>query len=510
MLLSLINKSSCGIALAIVAAGTGGLIASAAQANGLAHRFGAAAQAAKSESRANMPTGRQSMSTLPAISGIATRITPTVVHLSVSGSKNVSIAADTSCDDDIDLDESPDAMALKKRLKQFQKQFGILPPMLKVPVQSDGSGVIIGEDGIIMTNAHVVEMAEAISVKLHDRREYQARLLGTDPLTDIALIKIDAKGLPVAKLAQDSRLAPGDWVVAIGSPFGLSHSVTAGVVSATERFFSSEDFLPFIQSDAAVNPGSSGGPLVNMRGEVVGINSGFMTRTTGFQGLSFAIPIDLARKVSQALLRDGRVRHAQLGIEVQDLSDPLAKSFNLHKPAGALVIDVSSDSTAQKAGLEIGDVILSVDGREINVSGEIATSLIMASPGQAMALDVWHRGAMRKVRVLLDEAPEKADKGGMLLSAAQQDIASLGLVISALDPDDQLGVNKGTGVLVRSVTGAAQHAGVRMGDILLALNATPIKNLDDAVKIAAGAGDYMAALIQHGQEKRYVALYRGK
>jgi serine protease Do len=513
MALTMLKKVCLGTALAVAVVGSYSFAVPIAQAIGLSHRFWVPAQAARGESgerRADMPASSRPASTLPDLSRVAARVTPSVVHISVSGSKNVSVGNEISCDDDNDADTLQDAAALKKRMRQFQKKFGIQPPLLKVPVQSDGSGVVVRADGIIITNAHVVEDAEAISVMLSNRREYPAKLVGTDSLTDIAVLKIEANGLPVAKLSQRPPGGPGDWVLAIGSPFGLTHSVTAGVVSATQRFFPGEDFVPYIQSDVAVNPGSSGGPLVNMRGEVIGINSGFMTNTSSSQGVSFSIPIDLAWKIAQRLLRDGQVRHPRLGVTVQDLSDPLAKSFQLANPSGAIVIDVVEGSPAEKAGLETGDVILSVNDKMISVSAEISVNLIMSNPGQAMALGVWHRGAMRKVRLLLDEEPGKPDGDGARGSTAQQEIVSLGLVVSQLDPADRIGPTRNTGVLVRSATGAAQHAGVRVGDILLALNATPINHPDDAVKTAASTSSYVAALIQHGREKRYVPLYREK
>jgi serine protease Do len=507
MSLPLLVKGLFSIVLAIAGTTSYPFVVPLAQAAGPADRLRAVARATKGAPRTDIPWRTRRFLTLPNLTGVAASVTPTVVHVSVSGSEKVSVGSETSCEDENEVGAVQGAAALKKRMRQFQKQFGIMPPSMMLPVQSDGSGVIVRSDGIIITNAHVVEDAEVISVMLSNRREYPAKLVGTDSLTDIAVLKIEAENLPVAKLSHLAPGKPGDWVVAIGSPFGLTHSVTSGVVSATGRFFPGEDFIPFIQSDVAVNPGSSGGPLVNVRGEVIGINSGFMTDTTSSQGVSFSIPISLAWKIAQGLLRDGRVRHSRLGVSVQDLSDPLAKSFQLANPSGAVVIDVSDDSPAGKAGLEVGDVILSVDGKMIEVSAEIAVNLIMSKPGQAMVLGIWHRGAMRKIRLLLDEEAEKSEDEGVQRSAAQLEIVGLGLVVSPIDSEGQGGRTQNSGVLVRSVTGAAQSAGVRAGDVLLALNATPINNPDDAVKTAAATGRYVAALIRHGRERRYVPLY---
>jgi serine protease Do len=508
MSLPIVRKAFIGITLAIAGAGSYPFAVPAAQAVGLTNQFGLPAHGINGERRADMPTSRQMMSTLPDIAAVAAVVTPAVVHISVSGSKKVSIGSDASCEDGDEVDAGQDVAVLKRRLRQFQKQFGIVAPVLTVPVQTDGSGVIVRSDGIIITNAHIVEEAESISVTLSNRREYPAKLMGMDALTDIAVLKIDAKDLAVATLSQVAPRGPGDWVVAIGSPFGLTHSVTAGIVSATGRFFSGEALVPFIQSDVAVSPGSSGGPLVNMRGEVIGIISSVMARTDSAKGISFSIPIDLAWMITQGILRDGRVRHPRLGVTVQDLSDPLAKSFQLTNPSGAVVTDVADDSPAGRAGLKVGDVILSIDEKMIEVPSEIAVNLIMANPGQTMNLGVWHRGAMRKIRLLLDETAEKPEGEGIRLSTPPQEIIGFGLVISAVDPNDQVGLTRNSGVLVRSVTGAAQHAGVRVGDVLLALNATAINNPDEAIKIAARTSGYLAALIQHGRERRYVPLLR--
>lgn len=486
------GKRSVGAALALAAALLLAPLAAGAD--------GSASFASKGAARPSL---------LPNVSGVAARLRPSVVNISVSGSQRLSVGNSASCDEDED-DEAEDSAALKNLLRQFQRRFGILPSDFKVPIQAEGSGLIIRADGVILTNAHVVAGAEDISVRLTDHREYPASIVGVDVLADIALLKIDAAGLPVAKLARAPQPEPGEWVVAIGSPFGFESSVTAGVVSAARRFFPDEGFVPFIQSDVAVNPGSSGGPLANMRGEVIGINAQFLSRTGNFQGLSFAIPIDIAYRIGQQILNEGGVRHARLGLTVQDLSEPLARSFSLLKSAGALVVDVTDDSPASQAGLEPGDVVLAADGRAIGASGELSVAVLLASPGQAMALGVWHRGAFSKLQVRLDEAGAKPEPEGLRASAAQQSIAGLGLVLSPLDPEDQRRLKTASGVLVKNASGAAEHAGVRAGDILLALNAMPIRSLADAMQAASVPGNTIAALIQHGREKRYVPLQRGQ
>ncbi|MDH4175357.1 MAG: trypsin-like peptidase domain-containing protein, partial [Betaproteobacteria bacterium] len=258
-------------------------------------------------------------------------------------------------------------------------QFGV--PQPEVPVQGQGSGFILSADGIVLTNAHVVHNADEVTVKLTDRREFSAKVLGSDAATDIAVLRIDARDLPVVKLGDPKRARVGDWVVAIGSPFGFENSVTAGIISAKSRSLPGDIYVPFIQTDVAVNPGNSGGPLFNLAGEVVGINSQIYSRSGGYQGLSFAIPIDMALRVKDQIVATGHATHARLGVNVQTMNQALAESFGLERPQGALVAAVAPDSPAQHAGLQPGDVVVKFNGRPVGDSGELAAMVGESTPG---------------------------------------------------------------------------------------------------------------------------------
>ena len=273
-----------------------------------------------------------------------------------------------------------------------------------MPVRGQGSGFIVSADGIVLTSAHVVEDAQQVVVKLTDRREFVAKVLGSDPSTDIAVLKIDAMRLPTVQPGRPQDLKVGEWVLAIGSPYGLENSVSAGVVSATGRSLPDASFVPFIQTDAAVNPGSSGGPLFNARGDVVGINSQIYSRSGGYQGLSFAVPIDVAQRVQAQIVATGGVQHARLGVTTQEVDAGLAESFGLAKPAGALVSSVEPDGPADRAGLKPGDVILKANGTSIVDSGDLSVLIGMAKPGDKLGLDVWRRGESRSVVARLGAA----------------------------------------------------------------------------------------------------------
>ena len=263
-------------------------------------------------------------------------------------------------------------------------------------------------DGVILTNAHVVRDAKEVTVKLQDRREYRARVLGSDPKTDVAVLKIDAKNLPVVPIGKSSDLKVGEWVLAIGSPFGLDSTVTAGVVSAKGRSLPDDSNVPFIQTDVAVNPGNSGGPLFNTRGEVVGINSQIYSQTGGYQGLSFAIPIDVAYRIKEQLVATGTVKHAKLGVTVQEVNQGFADSFKLESPEGALVSNVERGGAADKAGLKSGDVIRKLNGQPIVASGDLPAMLSLARPGDQVKLDVWRDGKIVQIGARLADASEKA------------------------------------------------------------------------------------------------------
>ena len=336
--------------------------------------------------------------------------------------------------------------------------------------RSLGSGFVISGDGYILTNAHVVDKADEITVKLTDKREYRARVIGADKRTDIALLKIEASGLPTVRLGDPNRLKVGEWVVAIGSPFGFESTVTAGIVSAKGRSLPQENFVPFIQTDAAINPGNSGGPLFNMKGEVVGINSQIYSRTGGFMGLSFAIPIDVAMDVQAQLRQSGRVSRGRIGVVIQEVSKELAESFGLSKPAGALVNAVEKGGPAEKAGVETGDIILKFNGKPVANSGDLPRLVGNTKPGSRMSMEVWRKGSSREITVTVGEMPEDrvASRQGSRSRPTEQAVNRLGFVVSNLTAEQKRDMKLDHGVLVEDIRPNVR-AEVRPGDVITAL-----------------------------------------
>ena len=337
--------------------------------------------------------------------------------------------------------------------------------------KSLGSGFIIGADGYILTNAHVVEAADEILVKLTDKREFKAKLIGADKRTDVALIKIEAAGLPRVKLGDPVRLRVGEWVIAIGSPFGFDNSVTAGIVSAKGRELPQENLVPFIQTDVAINPGNSGGPLFNMKGEVVGINSQIYSRSGGYMGLSFAIPIDVAMEVQAQLRSQGRVSRGRMGVVIQEVSKELADSFGLSRAAGALVSSVEKGGPADKAGLQAGDIILKFDGKAVNASGDLPRVVGATRPGSKVPVQIWRKGATRDLSLVVAELPEdKAEaRPGKRGPRPEAPSNSLGLSLSEPSAQQRQELGISGGLVVEEVTGAGAHTELKPGDILLAL-----------------------------------------
>jgi len=443
-------------------------------------------------------------SAYPDMTGIVAKTAPTVVNISVRGTRKVSTAAEPAVNADNGAQRSQEDEAMNNFLHEFQQRFGGLPPQLQMPVRGEGTGFIVRADGLILTNAHVVSDAEEVVVKLTDRREFLAKVIGIDKLTDIALLKIEASGLSVATLAPTTSLRVGEWVLAIGSPFGFESTVTAGVVSATRRSLPGDGSVPFIQTDAAVNPGNSGGPLINMRGEVVGINSQIYSRSGGYQGLSFAIPIDVAERIAKQILSTGSVRHAKLGVAVQEIDQTLAESFKLDKSVGALIVDVASDSPAQKAGLASGDVVLAVNGQPVDMAGDLSTHISMAQPGDQMDLEVWHLGASKILHVRLEDGKTLATAPA-LKPAGTNPSGRFGLALHERKPGES-NDTAATGLLVDGVSGPAARAGILPGDLLLAINGLPVSTLAQVGDVAAQSGKSAALLVQRGGEKIYAAL----
>ncbi|MEO8250703.1 MAG: PDZ domain-containing protein, partial [Burkholderiales bacterium] len=323
-------------------------------------------------------------------------------------------------------------------------------------------------------------------------------------------LKIDAKNLPVVAIGDPNKLRPGEWVLAIGAPFGFENSVTVGVVSAKGRNLPDDSAVPFIQTDVAVNPGNSGGPLFNSRGEVVGINSQIYSRTGGYQGLSFAIPIDLASKIERQIVEHGKAEHARLGVTIQEVNQTLADSFKLDRPMGALVASVQKGSAADKAGLEPGDVIRAVDGRTVEYSGELPSLIAMKRPGEKVKLDVWRKGAPETIAATLGGAGEKDVQTAS--GPEGDDQGKLGLALRPLQPQEreQVGLpEQAGGLLIEQAGGAAEMAGVQAGDVLLAINGTAVKSVDQ-VRAAVGKSDKsVALLIQRGENKIFVPVRIG-
>ena len=379
--------------------------------------------------------------------------------------------------------------------------------------RSLGSGFVISGDGYLLTNAHVVDNADEITVKLTDKREFKARVIGADRRTDIALLKIDASGLPMVKFGDPNKLRVGEWVVAIGSPFGFENSVTAGIVSAKGRSLPQENFVPFIQTDVAINPGNSGGPLFNMRGEVVGVNSQIYSRTGGFMGLSFAIPIDVAMDVQAQLRQHGRVSRGRIGVVIQEVSKELAESFGLAKPAGALVNAVEKGGPAEKAGVETGDIVLKFDGKPVANSGDLPRIVGNTKPGTKAAVEVWRKGSTRDLSVTVGEMPEDrvASRSGGRSRPTEQAANRLGFVVSDLTAEQKRDMKLDRGVIVEDVR-PNLRAEVRPGDVVTAVTSkgqtTEIRSAEQFNKLVAQSdrGTTLTLHVRRGDSNVFVTV----
>ena len=442
---------------------------------------------------------------LPDFSQITAQNGPAVVNISVVGTAKGS--AEEASDEDNPLNEFLRRFGQGNPGQPQRGERGRRAPPESHTVRGQGSGFILSADGIILTNAHVVKDAKEVTVKLTDRRELRAKVLGVDPKTDIAVLKIDAKNLPVVTIGSSTDLKTGEWVLAIGSPFGFENTVTAGVVSAKGRSLPDDSAVPFIQTDAAVNPGNSGGPLFNARGEVVGINSQIYSRTGGYQGVSFAIPIDLAMKVKNQIVATGKVEHARLGIAVQEVNQTLADSFKLDKPEGALIANVEKGSPGEQAGLQIGDVIRKVDGQPIISSGDLPSQISLLTPGSKVQLDIWRKGNAQQVSVKLGNASDKAVKTASKEADANQ--GKLGLALRPLQPGERREAGFEGGLIVEDTAGPAATAGVQAGDVLLAINGTPVLSVEQVRDIVAKSGKSVALLVQRGNDKIFVPVKIG-
>jgi serine protease Do len=391
---------------------------------------------------------------------------------------------------------------------EFFRRFIPSPGPREFQSQSLGSGFIISADGYILTNAHVIDAADEVTVKLNDKREFKAKVIGADRRTDVSLIKIDATGLPTVRFGDPSKLKVGEWVIAIGSPFGFENSVTAGIVSAKGRSLPQENFVPFIQTDVAVNPGNSGGPLFNMRGEVVGINSQIYSRTGGFMGLSFAIPIDVANEIAQQLRATGKVTRGRIGVVIQPVTKELAASFGMSKPQGALVNSVEKSGPAEKAGIEPGDVILKFDGKPVNASEDLPRIVGSARPGSKATVQVWRNKAARDLQVTVaelqdDRAVRQSQRGGKPPATPP---TRFGLNLSELTEAKRSELKIEGGIMVESAQGAAARAGIRRGDVILSVNNQVVKSIDQFTQLMNQfeKGSIVALRVRRGNNSLYV------
>ena len=430
---------------------------------------------------------------LPDFRPLVQRYGPAVVNVSVSA--NVRTSAGPNLPPGLDEDNP------------LFRHFGVpMVPGNAPPMQGEGSGFIVSADGTILTNAHVVDGARKVTVKLTDHREFEARVLGVDTKSDVAVLKIEATGLPVVTLGDPRTLEVGEWVVAIGSPFGFENTVTAGIVSAKGRSLPDDTYVPFIQTDVAVNPGNSGGPLFNLRGEVVGINSQIYSRSGGYQGVSFAIPIDVAMNVGRQLQASGHVTRGRLGVGIQDVDQALAESFGLDVPRGALVSNVEKGGPAEKAGLKEGDVILAFDGQAIDSAGQLPSAVAATDPGKTVTLQVWRDRTRRDFDVQLGTTTDEN------LVAASDDgsgAGRLGMMVRPLSPEERGEANLDSGLVVANVDGAAAEAGMRPGDIVIAANGTPVKSVEQLRSVVSDAKNHVALLVQRGDARIFVPVELG-
>ncbi|HKU97659.1 MAG TPA: Do family serine endopeptidase [Vineibacter sp.] len=429
----------------------------------------------------------------PDFSGIVERYGPAVVNVAVEG--NVRSPADEDAPSQ-DQGLTPGAPRGPRSPARPGDQ----------PVFGLGSGFIVSPDGMILTSAHVVAGATDITVRLSDQREFTAKVVGLDRPTDVAVLKIDAQDLPTVVIGNASRLRVGTWVLAIGSPYGFDSTATAGIVSATTRALPHQAYVPFIQTDVPVNPGNSGGPLFNASGEVIGINAQIYTDTGGFQGLSFAIPIDVAIKVAKRLADGGTITRGWLGAGVQELTQPLADAFGLSKPRGALISTVDKDGPAAAAGLQTGDVVLAVDGVAINRSFDLPPKVADMAPGTRTTFDIWRRGANKQLAVVVGELKVEAPAAPAKPADGQ---GRLGLSVRPLLPQEAQAIDESGGLLVQAVSGPAARAGIQAGDVVLAVNGEPVTTVAALRALAEKSANHAALLIRRDGAKLYLPLTLG-
>jgi serine protease Do len=434
---------------------------------------------------------------LPDFTALVEQNGPAVVHVSV-------VRAVQPATDRGDVPGFPKNDPFFEFFRRFQGPNSRREP---APVQGLGSGFLISPDGTILTNAHVIAEASDVTVKLTDQREFPAKVVGMDRRTDVAVLKIDATNLPTVTLGEPRQVKVGEWVVAIGAPFGFDNSVTAGIVSAKARALPGENYVPFIQTDVAVNPGNSGGPLFNMRGEVIGITSQIYSQTGGYMGLSFAVPIDVAVAIKDQLVQEGKVTRGRLGVTIQEVTQPLANAFGLPKPAGALVNAVEKDGPADRAGLHVGDVILTVDGKDVDRSTALPAEIARRKSGTTAQLTVWRHGATREVAVMVGALTEAPEATADVRHPAPT--GRLGLALRTLRPEEQRAAQTDGTLVVEAVSGPAARAGIRPGDVILRLNDTSVSSIEQLRQLAEKPGQHVALLIQRDNATLYLPIPLG-
>ncbi len=441
---------------------------------------------------------------LPDFSALVEQVGPAVVNISVT--QKLARGGATSGEDPFADDPFYD----------FLRRFGVPVPGMpgngrggRVPDQVQqgvGSGFIVSADGFVLTNAHVVDGATEVTVKLTDKRNFKARVVGVDKRTDVALLKIDATGLPSVRTGDAERSKVGEWVIAMGSPFGFENTVTAGIISAKARRLPDENYVPFIQTDVAINPGNSGGPLFNLAGEVIGINSQIYSRSGGFMGISFAIPIDVAMKVKDQLQRYGKVSRGRLGVSIQGLDADLAQNFGLDKPTGALVANVESGSPAEKAGLLPGDVVLGVNGQKVDSSADLPRIIGDQKPGSVVRLSIWRDRKARELNVTLGEqVGEKVAAAGSERKSESAG-SKLGLTGRPLTAQEASRLGVPGGLLVEGVAGPAAKAGLQSGDVIVGINNQAFTGIEQFRKLLDAAGNRFALLVQRGDNRIFVPI----
>ncbi|HTP47285.1 MAG TPA: DegQ family serine endoprotease [Casimicrobiaceae bacterium] len=451
---------------------------------------------------ATVPTAapQANLAALPDFSALVEQYGPAVVNISVvQGTKTSAQAPRFHAPDEEDLPPFFRNLPFPFQMPDQPQGHGLM--------RGVGSGFIINADGVILTNAHVVDGADEVTVKLTDKREFTAKVLGVDTTTDIAVLKIAAHDLPYVRIGDPKSTKVGEWVVAIGQPFGFENTVTSGIVSAKSRSLPGDSYVPFIQTDAAVNPGNSGGPLFNLKGEVIGINSQIFSRSGGFQGLAFAVPIDVAMQVKDEIVQTGHASHGRLGVTIQEVNQALAQNFGLKAPKGALVSSVEKGSPGAEAGLQPGDVILKLDGKDVSSSSELPPMVSALKGGTKVTLEVWRNGETKELTAKLGSL-----KGETVASAGDREElgkAKLGVAVRPLRPEEMRGSDLDHGLLVQDVAGAAERAGIRPGDVIVAVNNTPVKSVGELKALVEKSGKTVALLVQREDARIFVPVTLG-